>query len=126
MRLYSSNTASLREDTTKNRIATKLADAFFHEFRFQPGPSEVNSCRNSLRAVSQVFQEGELLNNGVILEFQRPRRPATSGASLHYIPAGSSHSSFGPQGPAVKVPVNPAHAGVAVEHCHVPATFPFG
>jgi hypothetical protein len=72
MRLYSGTTASLIDDTTKNRIATKLSDAFFHEFRFQPAPSEVNSWRNSLRAVSQVFQEGNLLNNGVILEFQLP------------------------------------------------------
>jgi hypothetical protein len=72
MRLYSGTTASLIDDTTKNRIATKLTDAFFHEFRFQPGPSEVNSWRNSLRAVSQVFQEGSLMNHGVILEFQLP------------------------------------------------------
>jgi len=72
MRLYSGTTASLIDDTTKNRIATKLSDAFFHEFRFQPAPSEVNSWRNSLRAVSQVFEEGDLLNNGVILEFQLP------------------------------------------------------
>jgi len=72
MRLYSGTTASLIEDTTQNRIATKLSDAFFHEFRFQPAPSEVNSWRNSLRAVSQVFQEGALLNHGVILEFQLP------------------------------------------------------
>jgi hypothetical protein len=72
MRLYSGTTSSLIDDTTKNRIATKLSDAFFHEFRFQPASSEVNSWRNSLRAVSQVFQEGDLLNNGVILEFQLP------------------------------------------------------
>jgi uncharacterized protein len=72
MRLYSGTTASLVEDTTKNRIATKLTDAFFHEFRYQPGPSEVSSWRNSLRAVSQVFQEGSLMNHGVILEFQLP------------------------------------------------------
>jgi uncharacterized protein len=72
MRLYSGTTASLIDDTTKNRIATKLSDAFFHECRFQPPPSEVNSWRNSLRAVSQVFHDGDLLNNGVILEFQLP------------------------------------------------------
>jgi len=72
MRLYSGTTASLIDDTTKNRIVAKLTDAFFHEFGFQPSPSEVNSWRNSLRAVSQVFQEGNLLTNGVILEFQLP------------------------------------------------------
>jgi hypothetical protein len=54
MRLYSGTTASLIEDTTKNRIATKLSDSFFHEFRFQPAPSEVNSWRNSLRAGPEV------------------------------------------------------------------------
>jgi hypothetical protein len=32
----------------------------------------VNSWRNSLRAVSQVFQKAELLNHGIILEFQLP------------------------------------------------------
>lgn len=72
MRLYAGTTSSLIEDTTRNRIATKLADAFFHEFRFQPAPSEVNSWRNSLRAISQVFQTGDLLNNGVILEYELP------------------------------------------------------
>ena len=71
-RLYSGTTASLIEHTTKNRIATKLIDAFFSEFRFQPGPSEVNSWCNSLRAVSQMFQQGDLLNNGIILELQLP------------------------------------------------------
>jgi len=72
MRLYSGTTAGLINDTTQNRISTKLSNAFFHEFRFQPAPSEVNSWRNSLRAMSQVFQQGELLANGVILEFQLP------------------------------------------------------
>lgn len=36
MRLYSGTTKSLIEDSTCNRIATKLKDAFFQEFRFQP------------------------------------------------------------------------------------------
>jgi DUF2075 family protein len=72
MRLYSGTTAGLLEDATNNRIATKLSDAFFHEFRFAAPSSEVNSWRNSIRAVSQVFERGDLLNNGVILEFQLP------------------------------------------------------
>jgi uncharacterized protein len=72
MQLYSGTTASLIEDSTKNRIASKLSDSFFHYFRYRPSPGEVNSWRNSLRAVSQVFQEGQLLNHGVILEYQLP------------------------------------------------------
>jgi hypothetical protein len=72
MRLYSGTTKSLIEDSTCNRIATKLKDAFFQEFRFQPSIAEVNSWNNSLRAVSQVFQMASLLDHGVLLELQLP------------------------------------------------------
>jgi DUF2075 family protein len=72
MRLYSGTTKSLIEDSTYNRIATKLKDAFFLEFRYQPAAPEVNSWNNSLRAISQVFQEACLLDNGVLLELQLP------------------------------------------------------
>ena len=72
MRLYSGTTRSLLDDSFHNRIASKLSDAFFHYYRFQPSPGEVNSWRNSIRAVSQVFQSAELLNNGVLLELQLP------------------------------------------------------
>jgi len=46
--------------------------AFFRHFRYRPSPGEVNSWRNSLRAVSQVFQASDLLDHGVILEYQLP------------------------------------------------------
>ena len=72
MRLYSCTTKSLIEDSTCNRIATKLKDAFFAEFRFQPSVGEVNSWNNSLRAISQVFQAACLLDHGVLLELQPP------------------------------------------------------
>ncbi len=72
MRLYSGTTKSLIEDSTYNRIATKLRDAFFLEFRYQPAAAEVNSWNNSLRAVSQVFQTASLLDHGVLLELQLP------------------------------------------------------
>src|SRR6266850_1375415 len=72
MRLYSGTTKSLIEDSTYNRIATKLKDAFFLEFRYQPAAAEVNSWNNSLRAVSQVFQTASLLDHGVLLELQLP------------------------------------------------------
>src|SRR5580704_11199062 len=72
MRLYSGTTKSLIEDSTYNRIATKLRDAFFLEFRYQPAAAEVNSWNNSLRAVSQVFQTAALVDNGILLELQLP------------------------------------------------------
>src|SRR5205807_8573444 len=53
-------------------LATKLKDAFFLEFRYQPPVAEVNSWNNSLRAVSQVFQTASLLDHGVLLELQLP------------------------------------------------------
>jgi hypothetical protein len=72
MRLYSGTTKTLIEDSTFNRIATKLKDAFFLAFRYQPSAAEVNSWNNSLRAVSQVFQSACLLDHGVLLELQLP------------------------------------------------------
>src|ERR1700693_2590445 len=72
MRLDTGTTKSLIEDSTYNRIATKLKDAFFNEFRYQPSVAEVNSWNNSLRAVSQVFQTASLLDHGVLLELQLP------------------------------------------------------
>jgi hypothetical protein len=72
MRLYSGTTKSLIEDSTHNRIATKLRDSFFIEFRYQPSIGEVNSWNNSLRAISQVFQSASLLDHGVLLELQLP------------------------------------------------------
>ena len=72
MKLYSGTSSQLIEDSTRNRIAGKLEDSFFRSFRFKPSHSEVNSWRNSLRALSQVFQEAKLLNNGILLEYQLP------------------------------------------------------
>jgi len=72
MRLYSGTTRSLIEDSTFNRIASKLGDAFFSEFRYRPSVGEVNSWNNSLRCISQVFQSASLLDHGVLLELQLP------------------------------------------------------
>lgn len=72
MRLYSGTTKTLIEDSTFNRIATKLSDAFFSEFRYRPSSGEGNSWNNSLRCVSQVFQTASLLDHGVLLELQLP------------------------------------------------------
>src|SRR5262249_25221598 len=50
----------------------KLRAEFFRHFRYDPSPSEINSWRNSLRAVSQVFELASLTDHGVILEYQLP------------------------------------------------------
>jgi uncharacterized protein len=72
MRLYAGMSAEFIEDAVQNRIASRLRDAFSAHYRFVPSPNEENAWRNSLRALSQVFQKGTLTDHGVILEYQLP------------------------------------------------------
>ncbi|MFC2082004.1 DNA/RNA helicase domain-containing protein, partial [Candidatus Bipolaricaulota bacterium] len=72
MRLYSGTTDQFFEDTYRNQIAEKLRTAFFNHFRYEPGRAEVNSWRNSLRAVSQIFERSKLHDHGILLEYQLP------------------------------------------------------
>jgi hypothetical protein len=60
-------------DTSLNRIATRLSEAFFAYYRYRPSPGEVNSWRNSLRAMAQVLQLSKLRDQGVLLEYQLPQ-----------------------------------------------------
>ncbi len=72
MRLYSGTSQQFIQDTIQNQIAEKLKLSFFNYFRFNPSPGEINSWRNSLRSMCQVFQYSNLLDHGVILEYQLP------------------------------------------------------
>jgi hypothetical protein len=72
MRLYAGMSSDFVEDAIQNRIASKLRDAFTRQFRFAPSPGEENAWRNSLRAMSQVFERGKLSDHGVMLEYQLP------------------------------------------------------
>jgi DUF2075 family protein len=72
MRLFAGTSQQFIQDTIQNQIAEKLRLAFFNYFRFNPSPSEINSWRNSLRAISQVFQYANLVDQGIILEYQLP------------------------------------------------------
>jgi uncharacterized protein len=72
MRLFAGTSEQFLEDTIQNQIAEKLKLAFFNYFRYNPSPSELNSWRNSLRAVSLVFSHADLTDQGVILEYQLP------------------------------------------------------
>src|SRR5690348_4316564 len=59
-------------DTTHNQIAERLRDAFFAYYRYRPSPGEVNSWRNSLRAMALIVQDAKLDDHGVLLEYQLP------------------------------------------------------
>lgn len=60
------------QDTLHNQIAGKLTEQFIRQYRYKPSPAEINSWRNSLRAVSDVFQMAHLDDHGVIIEYQLP------------------------------------------------------
>lgn len=72
MRLYSGTSVDFIDDSVHNRIAGKLKSAYFATYRREASPSEINSWRNSLRAISQVFETAALRDNGVLLEYELP------------------------------------------------------
>lgn len=72
MRLYSGTSRQFITDTIQNQIADKLRAAFFANYFYNPSPGEINSWRNSLKAISIVFQHADLMDHGVILEYQLP------------------------------------------------------
>lgn len=72
MFLYSGTTPDFIQDTTRNAIANRLAEAFEAHFRFRPPLSEFQSWQNSLRCFADVLREGSLLEQGIFLEYQLP------------------------------------------------------
>jgi hypothetical protein len=72
MQLYAGTSTQFIADTTHNAIAGKLETAFLDAYRYKPSPSEVQSWRNSLQQMSNVLRAGDLLDHGVLLEYQLP------------------------------------------------------
>jgi DUF2075 family protein len=73
LRLYSGISAEFIQESARNQIAERLRAAFFSYFRYQPSPSEINSWRNSLRAISQILDSRSLHETGILLEYQLPQ-----------------------------------------------------
>ena len=72
MQLYRGSAQFFVQDSRHNAIADKLRTAFETHFRYRPSPAEVASWRNSLRAMSDILVQGELLETSVVLEYQLP------------------------------------------------------
>ena len=72
MRLYSGSSKQFIGDAVRNQIAEKLTDAFFYYYRYKPNINEKRSWQNSLSKMSELVQYAELLDHGIILEFQLP------------------------------------------------------
>ena len=53
--LYQGTSQQFIADATQARLANQIAERFFHEFRYKPGPSEVRSWQNSLGAMANVY-----------------------------------------------------------------------
>ncbi len=89
MRLYSGMSEEFVRDTVRNQIAEKLKAAFFAYYRYFPGPAEVTSWRNSLRAMAQVLDTCQLRDHGIMLEYQLP----LSSKRLDCLVCGRDNSS---------------------------------
>jgi uncharacterized protein len=72
MRLYAGSSEEFVADNVHNRIAEKLRTAYFDSYRRDASQAEVNSWRNSLRAISMVFQDAGFKRHGVLLEYELP------------------------------------------------------
>jgi uncharacterized protein len=72
VRLYAGSTEEFVADNVHNRIAGRLRDAFCDAYRHEPSQGEMNSWRNSLRAISMVFQDAGFKRHGVLLEYELP------------------------------------------------------
>lgn len=72
MRLYAGSSSQFVTDTIHSQIADKLSNAFMENFRYQPSPAEKRSWRESLLRVSNVVQESNLMDHGILLELQLP------------------------------------------------------
>jgi uncharacterized protein len=72
MRLYSGSSTSFIEDATRNRISEILSREFASVYGRAPSVEESRSWTNSLVRIKDVFSEGRLRDNGVLLEYQLP------------------------------------------------------
>ncbi len=72
MHLYQGSTQQFIADAGQARLASKLAERFFEEFRHKPAPSEVVSWQNSLAAMGNVLRLADLTDQGILVELKLP------------------------------------------------------
>ncbi|MDR0183826.1 DNA/RNA helicase domain-containing protein [Lysobacter arvi] len=70
--LYAGTTPDFIQSTTHNAIAHRLAEAFEAHYRYAPSKGEFQSWQNSLRSFSDVLRTGDLMQQGILLEYQLP------------------------------------------------------
>lgn len=93
MHLYSGLASEFIQDAQLNRLADKVADAFAKKMGYSATKSELNSWRNSLQQMSNVFTIAELSDQGVIVELQLP----LTSKRLDVLISGKERSAAGAQ-----------------------------
>jgi DUF2075 family protein len=72
VQLYSGSSRDFITDATRNQIAGKLQSAFVDAYHAKPSLQEVRSWQNSLLQMATVLQVGQLVEQGILLEYQLP------------------------------------------------------
>lgn len=72
MQLYTGTSRDFISDACRNGIAGKLERAFLDRYHYKPSLQEVASWQNSLLRMALVLQQGNLMDHGVLLEYQLP------------------------------------------------------
>jgi len=72
MQLYVGTTTDFLRESIHNAIAQRLSQAFEAHYRYKPSPGEYRSWQNSLSSLSEVIREGQLNDQGILLEYQLP------------------------------------------------------
>jgi uncharacterized protein len=72
VQLYSASTTQFLEDIAASTLAGRLQQRFFDEYRFAPSDGEVRAWTNSLHEMATVVRDAELLDHGVLVEYQLP------------------------------------------------------
>lgn len=72
MQLYAGTSKDFISDATRNGIASKLERSFLDAFHYKPSVQEVQSWQNSLFRMAFALQQGNMLDHGILLEYQLP------------------------------------------------------
>lgn len=72
MQLYQGTANSFIMETTRNKIAGDLSNAYFSYFGYFPSFEEKMSWQNSLRAIKDIFLHAGLNDQGISLEYFLP------------------------------------------------------
>lgn len=72
MRVYAAHCRNFIEHCERNQITEKMKAGYEISYGCKPGESEIQSWRNSLRALALVLSRAGLTDQGILLEYKLP------------------------------------------------------